>query len=419
MAKTINFKSELENLKKRGLLKRASEIEPKKIESYSSLKTIFNQGEYIETPHKRVFKIRYNYGLNEKIGNVMIKDFFNLKDKYQSLLCLLGKNNQLNNFEINKLLFFDVESTGLTSGAGNLVFLIGLGYFENEEFIIDQYFIEDFLNEQGLLYLLKEIFSRKNHLFSFNGKSFDFHILKNRFILSRRFEFPLNNLLHFDLLHSSRRMWKNLFNEFSLSNLEKQVLGFQRSSKDIPGYLIPEYYKRYLKSKDAKIVESIFYHNAMDVKSMLGLLIIQLQNIDYIQKGIFPEDINSKTIADLFKKNNEEIYIDLLIHSCNKNNKNAADSLKELYLYYKRKKQYDNARQTLNKLIDITNNFNYYFYKELSIIYEWHEKNYQAAYDILNQAMTRMEHLTKLNQQNFDKEIDDLNNRIERVKKRC
>lgn len=410
----------LEKLKNSGLLKRASEIEGKRSAGLFPIGKVFPGGVHIETPFQRVFRVRTVFGPDEKIGRKVMGDFFSFRKNFASLLGILGRNGNLASFEIDKLLFFDVESTGLSSGAGNMVFLIGLGYFgEKEEFLIEQYFIEDFSNEQGLLCVLKDIFERKKHLVSFNGRSFDFHILKNRFILSRRFEFTLDNLLHFDLLHSSRRMWKDLVEPFSLNNLERGVLGLERTDEDVPGYLVPEFYRNYLRTGNAKELEKIFYHNLMDVKSMLGLLIAQLENLSLVLKGQFPDGMNHAGMAGLVRELDSNLYVSLLLHHAGTDRPGRARALRQLYGHYKSQKSLKEMRELLQRMLDESGDFDYYIYKELSIFWERYERKYELARDILHSARERMMNLEKLRAGKYDEEIDDTVRRLDRLEKKC
>ncbi|MDD5065956.1 MAG: ribonuclease H-like domain-containing protein [bacterium] len=410
----------LEKLKESGLLKKASEIKGPYREQPYPIEKLFPEGEYRETPYKRVFRIRREFGPEERTGDVMIRDFFNFRDNFPFLFSVLGKNEKLKSFQIDKLLFFDVESTGLTSGAGNMVFLIGIGYFsDDEKFITEQYFIEDFTNEKGLLYILKEIFSRKRHLVSFNGKSFDFYVLKNRFVLSRRFDFTLDNLLHFDLLHSSRRLWKDRIREFSLGCLEKDILHFTRSNEDIPGYLVPEYYKDYLKTRNAQILEKVFYHNLMDVRSMLALLTVQLKNLHQILQGVYPENINYMNIARLLKTLDKELYVALLRHDCLVRPENRSASLKLIYLFHKSERETRKMAELLHQMLDECGEFDYYIYRELSIYYERHEKKANEARRTLEDARGQMERLARAVYRNFSREMEDVSKRLKRLEKKC
>ncbi len=404
---------DLEELKRKGLIKKARDIinsNKRERENALTLKDVFPEGEFIETPYKNVFKVRNIYDINEYIGEVSLGDIFNFKYDLNYFLTILSGNENLKEFEFEKLLFFDVESTGLSSGAGNMVFLIGLGYFEDNRLVIDQYFIEDYINEKGLLYILENEFKKRSHLISYNGKSFDFYVLKNRFILSRKFQFKLNNLLHYDLLHISRRMWKDILSEFSLINIEKHILKFYRNIEDIPGYLIPIYYKEYLKFHNALKVKNIFYHNLMDVKSMIGILIKQVENIEKILNKNFPDTINPVSTGKLFKKRGDlDIYKEILIYNLEAGYLNKEDTYKELILLYKKEKNY-------KKFLDLTYTMIEEFpdspfsYIEAIKYYEHIEKDYNKALILLQNLKEKI---------SDEKLIDDVIKREDRIRKKC
>jgi len=75
-----------------------------------------------------------------------------------------------------------------------------------------------------------------------------------------------------DLLHLARRLWRERLPSRTLSNLEVQIMGAMRSEEDIPGWLIPTIYFNYLRDGDARPLQRVFYHNAMDVLSLAALL---------------------------------------------------------------------------------------------------------------------------------------------------
>ncbi len=297
--------------------------------------------------------------------------------------------------------------------------MVCLGFFnKNKEFVIVQYFIEDYINERGLLYILADFFKKKNHLISYNGKSFDYYLLKNRFILSRKFSFTLDNLLHFDLLHSGRRMWRKMFSENSLNNLEKQVLKFSRTKEDIPGFMIPEYYKNYLKTHNAKIVEKIFYHNFMDIRSMLGLLIVQMQNLQSILDGNFPRSINYNTMAALVYGIDKELSIKLLYHKYNNDQSDRFETLKQIYLYYKKDGHRGKFQEILLKMIEEEKEFNYFPFCELSKYFEHILKQPEKALNIIIDAKSHIDNEKKSYNNDLTKEIDDIIKRMDRLRKK-
>ncbi len=393
-------------------IKRAEDISPPNI-SYSpvAITKTFPTGKFIATPYKEVFKLTHKYNLfNEKIGNILISNFLRFKHNFSELFSILGKNEELRKFQFDKLLFLDVESMGSSSGSGNMVFLIGLGYFKDDKFIIDQYFIEDPLNEMGLLYILENMFKNKPHIISYNGKSFDFYVIKNRFVLAEKFEFTLDNIMHFDLLHSTRRLWYGYFRYFKLEEVEQGLLNFYRTNEDLPGYLIPIYYKNYLKFRDSSILKNIFYHNLMDVKSLLGILILQLGVINQIINGIYPEKINYASVAKLFKERDKEMYKKLLEFEFYKKKKGMV--LKPLYLLYKKEGKVEMMLDILYKMIN-SRKFDYFPYLELSKYYERKEKDYQKAMQILKKAQERM---NSISPEKYEKIIDDIIKRTDRLK---
>ena len=167
--------------------------------------------------------------------------------------------------------FVDLETTGLSGGAGTIPFLTGAGVFRNGKFELHQYFLESPSQEKAGLHLIKELIKDKSVVVSFNGKSFDIPLLKSRFVLHFR-EHPFDEKYNLDLLHIFRRLFRNRFENCSLQYLEYRILRLFRTSADIEGYMIPEMYTQYLHDRDEEFVESVMYHNEVDITSMVSLL---------------------------------------------------------------------------------------------------------------------------------------------------
>ncbi|MGE5122899.1 MAG: ribonuclease H-like domain-containing protein, partial [Acidobacteriaceae bacterium] len=106
---------------------------------------------------------------------------------------------------------------------------------------------------------------------SFNGKAFDVPLLDARYTL-QGWKSPFKNLAHVDLLHLSRRIWRDRLPSRTLANLEVQILRAGRTDEEIPGWMIPQIYFDYLRDGDARPLKRVFYHNAMDVVSLAALL---------------------------------------------------------------------------------------------------------------------------------------------------
>jgi uncharacterized protein YprB with RNaseH-like and TPR domain len=171
--------------------------------------------------------------------------------------------------EAEKLLFFDTETTGLGVGAGNVPFMIGAGFFRGDEFVVQQLFIRNMAEEAAMLAYLRELLQRFTHIVSYNGRTFDWPIVKSRYVLSRR-RLEEDGWLHLDLLFPARSLWKTVLDSCRLSSVESGRLGFRRKD-DVPGSLAPVLYAQYLAEKDARAVAGVFVHNEHDIVSLAAL----------------------------------------------------------------------------------------------------------------------------------------------------
>ena len=164
-----------------------------------------------------------------------------------------------------KLLFYDLETTGLSGGAGNTAFLIGLGRQQGPVFRVTQLFLADYPGEEALLRRYAEL-AEDDPQVSFNGRSFDSQVLKTRFLLNRM---PPIRPLQIDLLYPARRLWKGVLENQTLRTLEEKVLDFHRTD-DLPGSEAPDAWFEWLSGKPERI-EGVFRHNADDIVSLARL----------------------------------------------------------------------------------------------------------------------------------------------------
>ena len=167
--------------------------------------------------------------------------------------------------------FLDTETTGLAGGTGTYAFLIGVGRFEGEQFRLAQFFMRDPAEEPAQLAALSDFLAPGEILVTFNGKAFDAPLLNARYITNGQAS-PLTRLAHLDLLPLARRLWRDRLPSRALGQLEVHILGAGRTQEDVPGWLIPTIYFDYLRSGDARPLQGIFYHNAMDILAMAALL---------------------------------------------------------------------------------------------------------------------------------------------------
>jgi uncharacterized protein len=177
------------------------------------------------------------------------------------------------------LLFFDLETTGLSGGAGTYAFLVGCGWFEPDGvFATRQYVLAEHGAERAMLQEIAGDLSRCSTLVSFNGKSFDAPVIETRY-LYHRLEWAGGAMPHFDVLHQARRFWGS--GECSLGRLEADVLGASRGA-DVMGFEIPARYFHFLRSGDAAALVPVLTHNQLD---LLSLAALAARLFDLVERG--------------------------------------------------------------------------------------------------------------------------------------
>lgn len=165
----------------------------------------------------------------------------------------------------DKIIYLDIETCGLASSP---IFLVGLMYPTVNDFTIEQLFARDYTEEPPLLAYLQSLMERFDVLVTFNGKTFDYPYLRERGLLHRIFFNP--DLTHFDLLHESRRRWKELLQDCKLKTIERHILKRQRSG-DVPSDEIPEIYHEYVRTGKVARIKNVIQHNLLDIISMSEL----------------------------------------------------------------------------------------------------------------------------------------------------
>jgi len=177
-----------------------------------------------------------------------------------------------------KLLFVDLETTGLAGGAGTYAFLVGCGWFDGGVFRLRQFFLSEFGAERALLESVAQLAADAACVVTYNGKTFDLPVMETRFVL-QRMQTPFADLPHVDMLHPARRLCRDDDVECRLSNLERLLCGHEREG-DVPGFEIPSRYFRYVRSGDARPLEAVLEHNRLDVLSLAMLTARAAQLLD-------------------------------------------------------------------------------------------------------------------------------------------
>ncbi len=293
---------------------------------------------------------------------------------------------------LDEALFFDTETTGLAGGAGTYIFLLGLGYFTKDAFCIRQYFMSDYHEEEALLWSVNQLFAQNFKLLvTYNGRSYDYPLMQTRFIMTRQ-PMQLTDPYHLDLLFPARRIWKRRLQDCSLANIERRVLKINRE-EDIPGYLIPHVYFRYLQDRDARPLKPVFEHNLQDIISLV-ILTAKISQVlkDPLQGDIYGLDLCG--VGKFYETNRDYEFSTRCYEEALKGNLSDEDSLEVLKLCsfaYKKQGQWEKAEAAWRDILSLTRQFLSYPYEELAKYYEHRLRDYCKALNIVEEALLRLE----------------------------
>lgn len=253
-----------DKLKSLGVKKGTSHLPPVQADSPAIDSLV--AGGFLHTRRGDVFVAEQSFPSAHFYGNSTLLSSFPL-----SLISQWANDPTVSNLPVSKFAFLDTETSGLSGGTGTYAFLVGAARFIEDQFVLKQFFMRDPAEEPALLEGLADFLAPCKALVTFNGKAFDAPLLKTRYTLYQT-PIPFSNFSHVDLLPLARRLWRDRLESRALKYLEEHVLGFTRSSEEVPGYEIPWLYFDYLRTGDARPLAGVFYHNAMDVTAMAALL---------------------------------------------------------------------------------------------------------------------------------------------------
>jgi uncharacterized protein YprB with RNaseH-like and TPR domain len=173
-----------------------------------------------------------------------------------------------------RTVFVDLETTGLSGGAGTVAFLVGCGFFDLGAFQVRQFLLTSYSAERALLTAVAEFFDDADLIVSYNGKTFDLPVMETRWLF-HRMEMPLEGVPHFDALHTARRLWKPrvvdpLEGGCRLSTLERTLFDVRRVG-DVPGFEIPARFFHFMRSGDPRPLEPVLEHNRLDLVSLAAV----------------------------------------------------------------------------------------------------------------------------------------------------
>src|SRR5688500_10918857 len=164
--------------------------------------------------------------------------------------------------------YFDTETTGLSTGAGTVIFMAAVGRVEGSRVTVRQFLLPDYPYEPALLRALAADLATAPRLVTYNGRTFDMPMLAARLTVHGLFhEQSTLPAAHDDLLPVARRLFRRPLGGARLADVESGVLDVHRTS-DCSGSEVPGRYFGYLRGGSPDILAEVLDHNFQDVVSL-------------------------------------------------------------------------------------------------------------------------------------------------------
>jgi len=187
----------------------------------------------------------------------------------------------------DRVLLLDLETCGL---AGAALFLVGLLRRIDGTSAIELLMARTYAEEAAVLQSLWQIVAAHDVLMTFNGKSFDWPMVRERSVrhrlqpeewapptsVKRQPSNQPSKLVggahptHVDILHHARRRWRGQLPDCRLQTLERLVCRRSRTG-DIAGHRIPAVYAEFVRTGFERDMDAVLHHNALDLVTLLDL----------------------------------------------------------------------------------------------------------------------------------------------------
>lgn len=368
--------------------------------------------EPLPKPPYQVFENHFR--LQTKYGRIALSSGLAISGE---VLALLSRNPAFSEQDLSSALFLDLETTGLSGGAGVVPFLVGLGYYREGQFHLLQFFLGELAEEENMILELGRFFARTDFrsLVTFNGKAFDLPLLETRFILHRA-AFPLGGLPHLDFLFSARSLWSHKQESCRLYHLAREVLTAERE-EDIPSAEIPARYFEYLRTGDFSLIEPVLYHNQEDLLSLLGVVIV---GAGFLSEAAMGEEETAADAMDLFgaakileKAGATEKSVRLMHRALEGrlSEEVALQAKKKLAHYFKKNREWDKAISLWQQMTPL---HQLSCFRELAMHYEHRAKDYAKAAAVAEEGLSQAAGVSRSYEQDFSHRLERLRGKISR-----
>jgi hypothetical protein len=197
-------------------------------------------------------------------------------------------------------------------------------------------------------------------------------------------------MVHLDALHPARRLWKLRLESCKLTDLESAILGIEREG-DVAGSEIPAIYFDYLRAGDARGLQPVFHHNALDIMTLAAVTVELARAMGDASTLDSPVDLFSLSRMFEFAGSREQS-----VATCQKAltgglpEEIEARALHQLALQFKRQRQHELAVEKWMELSRRASLLALEAFEELAIHYEHHVRDPKTALEFTLAALERL-----------------------------
>lgn len=200
------------------------------------------------------------------------------------------------------VLFFDIETTGL-SARNSTLYLIGALWYDNDIINVRQWFNEDGYAEADMITYFNDFCKDFSHIVHFNGLTFDVPYIREK---AQKHSISINNvdnLIQFDI-YKEIRSYKNILGLENMKQVSiEKFLGINREDTYNGGELI-NVYQRYVARPDDEKEHLLLLHNHDDLLGMPGVCTILqyktlLEHPEFEIESFTYDDKESKLFIDI------------------------------------------------------------------------------------------------------------------------
>lgn len=182
--------------------------------------------------------------------------------------CGASELDLLGFYPVTDIALVDIETTGLYSTQP--LFLVGVMRFVDDgNLLLRQYLARSYEEEAHVLVVVREELGRLPVITTYNGRRFDVPYMRDRMAFHGIEYGPCQ--LHLDLLRIVRRLYRQALPDCRLVTVAEHLVGHVRHG-DIPGYMIPEVYHEFVRTRNPILIRPILEHNAMDLRALALIL---------------------------------------------------------------------------------------------------------------------------------------------------